>query len=36
MLTSSPVSATLPVVDLERAKKFYEGILDKWNQKDIQ
>ena len=27
MLTSSPVSATLPVVDLERAKKFYEGIL---------
>ncbi len=27
MLTSSPVSASLPVVDLERAKKFYQDTL---------
>jgi len=27
VLTSSPVSASLPVVDLERAKKFYQDTL---------
>ena len=27
MLTSAPVSTTLPVVDLERAKKFYQDTL---------
>ena len=27
MLTSAPVSASLPVVDLERAKKFYQDTL---------
>ncbi len=27
MLTSAPVSASLPVVDLERAKKFYQETL---------
>ena len=27
MLTNAPVHPTLPVIDLERAKKFYEGTL---------
>ena len=27
MLTNAPVRPTLPVLDLERAKKFYEGTL---------
>ena len=27
MLTDSPVTPTLPIVDLERARNFYEGVL---------